>query len=323
MNKSVFITGANGGMGIETIKKLIDQKVKRIVMACRTDQKAVNARSEVITTSNTSDTKLEAYGGFDMTNPTAIELAVNSLPSNQVFDIVFLQAGGVIFTKEFQYIQISGLKFEKTIFQNVIGPYITLFHLYRRGLIAPDARIVYAGGEGARGIPGMMEKPEFQSTKKLSDYILGKNIHQKYNPMSAMGISKLMGALMVTKLSKTLPQTSEILWFSPGLTYGTNGLASKPKLERWFLEKVGFGMMALLGMAQSPERAAQKYVDSLTAKVGKNGDIIGAPQGKALGKLSDQKPMNSAFTDQNLIDEFWKILSENFSPIDFKSDIRV
>ncbi len=47
-----------------------------------------------------------------------------------------------------------------------------------------------------------------------------------------------------------------------------------------------------------------KYSDSL---YGKNGDLIGAPEGKALGKLVDQKPMNSGLTNHQFIDAFWEL----------------
>ncbi|MCP4100786.1 MAG: hypothetical protein GY750_05080, partial [Lentisphaerae bacterium] len=42
----------------------------------------------------------------------------------------------------------------------------------------------------------------------------------------------------------------------------------------------------------------------------KNGDLIGAPEGKALGKLVDQKPMNSALTNHQFRDVFWEITNE-------------
>ena len=65
--------------------------------------------------------------------------------------------------------------------------------------------------------------------------------------------------------------------------------------------------MELIGFAQGPKAAAQKYFDCLDGKYGASGDLIGAPEGKAVGKLVDQKPMNPALTNHQLRDAFWNI----------------
>ena len=308
----VLITGANGGMGLETTKILFDKGYGGILMACRTEEKAQETKNKILlsTIGNNNADALETYGGFDMNDPDALEKAVDSLPSNHKIDIVFLQSGGVIFGNEFKYINWDGKKIEKTIFQNVIGGYIVLQNLKRRNLLSDNYRVIFAGGEGARGIPGMIEKPNFSSSKELNAYIKGELKEQKYHDMNAMGISKLMSALLVAKLAEKAQKGQEYIWFTPGLTYGTNGLATKPAFERWFLENVGFTIMKWLGMAQSPIQAAQKYVDAIEGEKGGNGDILGSPEKKTLGPTVDQKPMNSAFTDQRLIDEFYSIVKE-------------
>lgn len=49
---------------------------------------------------------------------------------------------------------------------------------------------------------------------------------------------------------------------------------------------------------------------SLNALKSKNILLIGANRG--LGKIVDQKPMNSTFTNTELIDDFWLISEELF-----------
>lgn len=314
--KSVFITGANGGLGKETTRIVIQNGYDRVVMACRTETKAIEAKNDILESITPShNTTIETVGGFDMNTPDAIESAVEVLPADKPFDVIFLQSGGVIFSDDYNYIDWNGKKVEKTIFQNVIGAYITLSNLKKRGLIAENARVVFAGGEGARGIPGLIESPKFETTEQLRQYIFGDKAGLKaYNPMNAIGVSKLMSALLSMKLAELEGERVSSIWFSPGLTYGTNGLATQPKLKRWFMEKVMFGLMAALGKAQSPFAGAKKYVDSLEGRIGVNGDVIGAPKGTALGKLVDQKPMNPAFTNLRLREEFWDILQDIYKP---------
>ncbi|MGI9531950.1 hypothetical protein [Lutimonas sp.] len=59
---------------------------------------------------------------------------------------------------------------------------------------------------------------------------------------------------------------------------------------------------------------AEKYLLSLTGVLGTNGDVLGAPEGKVLGEITNQKPMNASLTNNFLIDELWNILTEVYPP---------
>ena len=128
--------------------------------------------------------------------------------------------------------------------------------------------------------------------------------------MNAIGTSKLLSALLVQQLAETVGDDMDVIWFSPGLTYGTQGLQGQSAVRRWVAENVLFNMMRVMGRAQSPADGARKYADAIEGKIGHNGDVIGAPEGKGLGDLVDQKPMNTALTDAALQNEFWAIANE-------------
>ncbi|BDD07182.1 SDR family NAD(P)-dependent oxidoreductase [Aureibacter tunicatorum] len=307
-NLSVFITGANGGLGFETAKILLASGVGRLALATRKEAKAVQARARILDQVRAKG-KVEAYGGFDMNDPKSIEDSVKRMPENKPFNVIFLQAGGVFFTDDYQFLNYGKKRLEKTVFQNAFGAYITLVNLQKAGLVAPNARVVFAGGEGARGIPGMIEKPVFLSYNSLKGYIEGSKDMPAYNPMNSIGISKLVSALISQKLSE-INDGNEYIWFTPGLTHGTNGLKKVAPVKRFFMEKVMFGMSAMLGMSQSPKKGAEKYAECLLGEVGKNGDVLGAPEGKVLGKITDQKPMNPSIRDRDLIDGIWRMVNE-------------
>ena len=82
------------------------------------------------------------------------------------------------------------------------------------------------------------------------------------------------------------------------------------------LERIGFPIMAALGLAQSPRDGARKYADCLIGKIGRDGDVIGAPAGKALGPLTDQKPMNPAFENDALAEVVWSIATDIAADLD-------
>jgi NAD(P)-dependent dehydrogenase (short-subunit alcohol dehydrogenase family) len=307
---TLLITGANGGIGMATTKALLKQNVKRIILACRTQQKAEAAMLELA--AYNQHTELVPVGGFDMTDPAAIEEAIKTLPVVEPIDTVFLQSGGVVVSKEFQFVESLAGNIEKTVFQNAIGGFLTAEFLKHHKRLANGAKIVFAGGEGARGIPGLMPKPEYKTADDFLTYLTkGQG---SFNVFSAIGVSKFASALLVQKLA-SLNDGYQYIWFSPGLTGGTSGLDPMPKLRRTIMKHIGFPVMQLIGIAQSPEKAAQKNVDCLLGEIGSNGDILGAPEGKALGKIVDQKPMNSALTNHQIRDAFWQFTAPLIAPV--------
>lgn len=300
---SILVTGANGGMGLETIKLLIERGAKRIVLACRTQAKADWAR-EQLSSPNAPKTELISAGGFDMLKPESIQNAVDQLEFVEPFDIVFLQSGGMVVSDDYQFVTASDKRVEKTIFQNTIGGFLTQVFLDERGLVDEHTRVVYAGGEGARGIPGAIEKPSYRSVDSFQSYV--RNGDGTYKAFNAIGVSKFCSALLVQKLAALHPNR-EYVWFSPGLTGGTKGLDAVPNPKRFIMKNIAFPMLQLLGVAQGPRQAAVKYADCLDGRYGTNGDLIGAPEGKALGKLVDQKPMNPCLTSHRMQDAFYEI----------------
>ncbi|MCP5071258.1 MAG: SDR family NAD(P)-dependent oxidoreductase [bacterium] len=305
---NVFITGANGGLGLETCKHLLGDGVERLVLACRSEEKASGAKREL--SPSATKTELCTASGFDMNDPDAIRAGVAELGASSPFDVVFLQSGGVTYGNAWKTIEYGGRQIERTIFQNVLGAHATLMALIDRGLVAPNARVVLAGGEGARGIPGLIENPSFASPLELRDYVTVADPSRRYHEMNAMGVSKFAGALWTLEAAERFGDSMEVIWFTPGLTAGTKGLNGVGKFKQWMFENVGFPMMVLLGKAQTAEQGARKYADCLQGKIGHNGDLIGAPEGTALGHLQDQKPMNPSLTDANLRREFWAIVEE-------------
>lgn len=306
--KRVLVTGANGGLGRETVGVLAEEGFSHVVMATRTQAKGDAARAELLTRLPNTRTKLEVAAGFDMTNPSSIEASVEQLEAEEPFDVVFLQAGGGVFSEEVQTVSHRERDVERTVFQNVFGAHVVLSNLLRRGLLAPGARVVFAGGEGARGIPGLIAKPEFESPSALRRYLGGElGDAAPYNPFNALGVSKFVGALWVSKLSEIAEGRFTPVWFSPGFTRGTQGLSGVPAPKRVFMERVAFPIMGLLGLAQTPREGARKYADCLGGRVGRGGDLIGAPEGKALGPLVDQRPMNPGLSNPALRDEVWAL----------------
>ena len=164
LDANILITGANGGIGTEVVKQLLTYKPRRIVLACRTKEKAESVLKQL----PESSTQIEAVGGFDMNDSIAIKTAINDLPGDQKFDIVFLQSGGMVVSNRFEFVTVNGTTIERTVHQNAIGGLLTVKYLEELDLIHRNARIVFAGGEGARGIPKLIQKPDFKTRAEIN-----------------------------------------------------------------------------------------------------------------------------------------------------------
>lgn len=316
MIENILIVGANGGLATETIKHLIFDGYKNITMACRTLEKGFKAKEAILKDISSSfKVQLKVVGGFDMNNPKKIEEAIKSMSKTEVYNKVFLAAGGAVFTDDFQTINYNGETIERNVFQNMMGSHVTLLLLKKYNLLSVKTRVIMSGGEGARGLKGMIEAPSFKSREDLRHYVFGKS-NLKYNPMNALGASKFFGALWTRKIASLEKDNLDVIWFSPGLTYGTDGLQGLPPFKQWFMKNVMFNIMRIMGQAQSPSDGGRKFANAINGKIGENGDLLGAPSGKAIGKITNQEPMNPDFSNPDFIDEFWSILDELFTDIE-------
>ena len=303
--KTLFTTGANGGLALETLKQLQSEDFTDIYLGCRSIHKA-NTTQHILEQTGKFKGNYHPIEGMDMLNPLAIKNTIEALPKDLKIDTVFLGAGGVIFTEDYNTVTFGNIQYEKTIFQNVIGGCIVVYLLKKHNLLKDNARVVIAGGEGARGIPGMIAKPTFKNKTDFKNYLLGNfNNAKQYNPMNAIGVSKFVSAIWC-RILKDSGINLETLWFSPGLTYGTNGLDTMPVVKQWFMKSIGFPFARILGMAQSPSDGGFKFAKAISGVIGKNGDILGAPEGKTLGPITNQIPMNTDIDNP----EFKKVLSQ-------------
>jgi len=311
--KRVLITGANGGLGIQTTIQAL-QEGATVTLACRNDGKAEAARQQAIEAASVAEDKAIAAGGFDMLDMQAIDEAVDALPPAPL-DVVFLQAGGWVWTDDAQTVSLGGRAIEQTVVKNVVGAHATLVALKATGRLAPGCRVVIIGGEGSRGLPGAIDKPEFEDVQDFERYLAGDWAGRgSYKPINALGVSKLCAALWAQHLAGLVEGEMEVVWFTPGFIAGTNGTAGMPKWKEFIFQRIAFPIMVAIGKAQWPKAAAAKCIDCLAGRVGVHGDLLGAPQGKPIGPLTDQKPMQHLFTDKNFQRALWTACEQAAGP---------
>jgi NAD(P)-dependent dehydrogenase (short-subunit alcohol dehydrogenase family) len=302
-HKRVLITGANGGLGLAT-SLAAAREGATVVLACRTLAKAEAAAAQI--SDALPEATPEPAGGFDMLDPASIDAAVAAL-SPDPLDVVFLQAGGWVFTDTVQTTELNGRPVETTIAKNVVGAHATLRALVATGRLRCGARVVIIGGEGSRGVPGGIAAPSFTDVADFERYLAGDwRGRGPYVPVDALGVAKLGAALWARRLARDAEGELDVVWFSPGLIGGTGGTAGMPAWKEFLFQRVAFPVLVALGKAQWPQAAAAKCVDCLAGRVGRHGDLLGAPAGTALGPLTEQAPMSPLFTDRAMQDAMWR-----------------
>lgn len=312
-DKRILVTGASSGIGLATAQELALQGASQVVMAVRSLEKGEAAKKTLLQTGDIREDQLLVVGGFDMLSPQKIAAAVPEL-SNEPIDAVFLNAGGWVYTDNYQTENFNGETIEKTIFQNVFGSHVTLSELLRQSKLSNSARVVTSYGEGARGL-GPIPKPGFESVKVFLDYAQAKGDKlPEYKPPASLGASKFYSAIWSQRLSQELRGRHEVVCMSPGFT-ATAGIRGLPKPAEFLFKNVGFPILVALGKAQTTSNAAKKCVDVISGRVGQSGDILGAPGGKGLGNLVDQKPLNAAFTNDEFQSAFWDLIVQTVGDV--------
>lgn len=75
--KNVIITGANSGLGFETAKKIAKSRDYRVILVCRNDVKASQARALVVKT-----TMPDRYGELEKSSEALFQIATDEQFSN-------------------------------------------------------------------------------------------------------------------------------------------------------------------------------------------------------------------------------------------------
>ena len=156
-SKTALVKGANSGIGFEAASQLAEDGYGRVILACRTIEKADVAKEQLI-----QRTGKHVFEGLavDVSEGKAAHAAVDKLVEQDVqVDVLILNAGMSTGTKPVHNSDGVELTFASTL----IGHHTMTMRLLAEQRLSKNARIVIAGSEGARGNVPSMNIPDFQA----------------------------------------------------------------------------------------------------------------------------------------------------------------
>lgn len=287
MNKTILITGANGGIGKETARQLaLIKETEKIYLGCRNKSKAKQAKSELEKSTGRSIFEILI---MDVSSIDSVKEAVKLL--NQPIDALIMNAGGTGGKNPSELTKDGVTQLFAT---NVIGHVVLVDELIDKNKL--DNVVLYVSSEAVRGVKLMgMKRPNLK-TSSVDEFVSianGTYFGDKMDAMQAYGYVKYMATLWMSSMARKHTNI-RFISMSPGGTKGTNIMNDMPAISRFMLKHIMMPIvMPLMGMAHSLEAGAKRFVRGINDESLKSG-VFYASKKKITGKIIDQSIL---FTD--------------------------
>ena len=178
----------------------------------------------------------------------------------------------------------------------LIGHHQLTVGLLRANLLSPNARIVIAGAEPARGgvpmfsytdVPAFAAKYFRGDRTAAIEALIRNGPNVKYVPNNTYADAKLIIAWWVAALARRLPSGMAVYAVSPGGATATKVVRNAgPALKYLFIPIVNL----IPGMNQTPETAARRYLQASEFGTDVSGQFFASAQGKFSGPIEAAAP---------------------------------
>jgi NAD(P)-dependent dehydrogenase (short-subunit alcohol dehydrogenase family) len=283
-----LVTGATSGLGYAAARLLAAKGYREVIVTGRRLAHIKETAAQLAT-----ETKRQVFTPLelDLNDTVNVHSAVATVVGqSRPVDFLLLNAGLVPFKQ--RVLTVAGVESSQA---PLIGHHQLTVGLLSANLLSPNARIVIAGAEPARGGVPMFKYTDlpafaakyFQGDRTAAVEALirdGPNV--KYVPNNAYADAKLIIAWWTAALARRLTAGMAAYAVSPGGATDTKVVRSAgPMLKYLFIPIVNL----IPGMNQTPETAASRYLQASEFGTDVSGQFFASAKGKFSGPIEAQR----------------------------------
>ena len=279
-----LVTGTTSGLGYAAASMLAAEGCRQVIVTGRTLARVQETAAQLA-----AETKTQVFTPLelDLETPSSVQSALAELVKRgRPIDSLLLNAGMVPGKK--RVITAAGVEASQA---PLIGHHQLTVGLLRANLLSPNARIVIAGAEPARGdvplfsftdVAAFAAKHHQGDRAAAVEALIRNGPNVKYVPNNAYADAKLIIAWWVAALARRLPSGMAVYAVSPGAATDTKVVRNAgPALRYLFIPIVNL----IPGMNQTPETAARRYLQASEFGTDVSGQFFASKPGKFTGPI--------------------------------------
>jgi NAD(P)-dependent dehydrogenase (short-subunit alcohol dehydrogenase family) len=287
-HSTALVTGATSGLGYAAASLLAAEGCRQIIVTGRTLGGIEEAAARL-----EAETRKQVFAPLelDLDTPASVQSALAELVKRgRPIDFLLLNAGLVPFKQ--RALTAAGVESSQA---PLIGHHQLTVGLLNASLLGPNARIVIAGAEPARGgvpmfkytdLPAFAARHHHGDRTAAVEALIRSGPNVKYVPNNAYADAKLIIAWWTAALARRLPSGMAAYAVSPGGATGTRVVRS----AGWALRHLFIPIVNLIpGMNQTPETAARRYLQASEFGTEVSGQFFASAPGKFSGPIEVQR----------------------------------
>ncbi|MBB4513717.1 SDR family NAD(P)-dependent oxidoreductase [Paraburkholderia fungorum] len=282
-----LVTGATSGLGYAAARILAAEGWREIIITGRSLARAKEAATQLA-----AETKRQAFTPLELEldTPASVQSALAELVKRgRPIDFLLLNAGMV--PGKQRVITSAGVEASQA---PLIGHHQLTVGLLRANLLSPNARIVIASAEPARGgvpmfkytdVDALAAKYHHGDLTAAMEALIRNGPNVKYVPNNAYADAKLFVAWWAAALARRLPAGMAVYAVSPGAATATNVSRQASLAVKYLFIPIA---NLIPGMNQTPETAAGRYIQASKFGTEVSGQFFASAQGKFSGPIEAQ-----------------------------------
>ena len=310
-----LVTGTTSGLGYAAASMLAIKGYRQVIVTGRSLARVQETAAQLA-----AETKTQVFTPLelDLNAPTSVQSALAELVKRgRPVDFLLLNAGMVRGKK--RVLTAAGIEAAQA---PLIGHHQLTVGLLRANLLSPNARIVIAGAEPARGdvplfsytdVAALAAKHHQGDRSAAVEALVRNGPNVKYEPNRAYADAKLIVAWWAAALARRLPSGMAVYAVSPGSAPDTKAVRNAGPALKWLMIPL---VKLIPGMSQTPETAARRYLQASAFGTDVSGQFFASAPKKLTGPIEAMR--HPHFHDRANQEAAWQAVVK-VSGVDFSS----